>query len=156
MSRFHAPTPLSGRHELSHFSCRSPEQTHWLINHARQAQSIGTTRVFVVTPADHQGTVVAFYAWCMASVSTQPVALLARLGVDEAHEGHGLGAALLLDVILRVVNLSEAIGCRGLLVHAESREARAFYEHLIPEWQRSPTDPMHLFLPMKDIRRTLQ
>lgn len=156
MSRFHAPTPLSGRHELSHFSCRSPEQTHWLINHARQAQSIGTTRVFVVTPADHPGTVVAFYAWCMASVSTQPVALLARLGVDEAHEGHGLGAALLLDVILRVVNLSEAIGCRGLLVHAESREARAFYEHLIPEWQRSPTDPMHLFLPLKDIRCTLQ
>jgi GNAT superfamily N-acetyltransferase len=171
MSRFHAPTPLTGRHELSHFSCRSPEQTHWLINHARQAQSIGTTRVFVVTPADHPGTVVAFYAWCMASVTIgqlperfrrgsgrypQPVALLARLGVDEAHEGHGLGAALLLDVILRVVNLSEAIGCRGLLVHAESREARAFYEHLIPEWQRSPTDPMHLFLPMKDIRRTLQ
>jgi GNAT superfamily N-acetyltransferase len=156
MSRFHAPTPLTGRHELSHFSCRSPEQTHWLINHARQAQSIGTTRVFVVTPADHPGTVVAFYAWCMASVSTQPVALLARLGVDEAHEGHELGAALLLDVILRVVNLSEAIGCRGLLVHAESREARAFYEHLIPEWQRSPTDPMHLFLPLKDIRRTLQ
>jgi GNAT superfamily N-acetyltransferase len=156
MSRFHAPTPLTGRHELSHFSCRSPEQTHWLINHARQAQSIGTTRVFVVTPADHPGTVVAFYAWCMASVSTQPVALLARLGVDEAHEGHELGAALLLDVILRVVNLSEAIGCRGLLVHAESREARAFYEHLIPEWQRSPTDPMHLFLPLKDIRCTLQ
>jgi len=156
MSRFHAPTPLTGRHELSHFPCRSPEQTHWLINHARQAQSIGTTRVFVVTPADHPGTVVAFYAWCMASVSTQPVALLARLGVDEAHEGHELGAALLLDVILRVVNLSEAIGCRGLLVHAESREARAFYEHLIPEWQRSPTDPMHLFLPLKDIRCTLQ
>jgi hypothetical protein len=43
-----------------------------------------------------------------------------------------------------------------LLVHAESREARAFYEHLIPEWQRSPTDPMHLFLPLKDIRCTLQ
>lgn len=94
--------------------------------------------------------------WCIASVSIQPVALLARLGVDEAYEGHGLGAALLLDVILRVANLSEAIGCRGLLVHAESKEARAFYEHLIPEWQRSPTDPMHLFLPLKDIVRTLQ
>jgi GNAT superfamily N-acetyltransferase len=82
--------------------------------------------------------------------------LLARLGVDAAHEGRGLGAALLLDVILRVANLSEAIGCRGLLVHTESQQARAFYEHLIPEWQLSPTDPMHLFLPLKDIRRTLQ
>jgi hypothetical protein len=43
-----------------------------------------------------------------------------------------------------------------LLVHAESTQARAFYEHLIPEWQRSPTDPQHLFLRLPDIRLTLQ
>jgi len=85
----------------------------------------------------------------------QPVALLARLGVDERHEGQGLGAALLLDVISRVASLSDAIGCRGLLVHAESEQARSFYEHLIPEFERSPTDPLHLLLLLKDIRRTL-
>jgi GNAT superfamily N-acetyltransferase len=85
----------------------------------------------------------------------QPVALLARLGVDERHEGEGLGAALLLDVISRVASLSDAIGCRGLLVHAESEEARGFYENLIPEFERSPTDSLHLLLLLKDIRRTL-
>ena len=95
----------------------------------------------------------------------QPIALLARLGVDERHEGHGLGAALLLDVITRVASLneaslneaslSEAIGCRGLLVHAESEQARGFYEHLIPEFSSSPTDPLHLLLLLKDIRRTV-
>jgi hypothetical protein len=68
------------------------------------------------------------------------IALLARLGVDERHEGQGLG---------------DAIGCRGLLVHAESEQARSFYEHLIPEFERSPTDPLHLLLLLKDIRRTL-
>ena len=53
--------------------------------------------------------------------------------MDERHEGQGLGAALLLvDVITRVASLSDAIGCRGLLVHAESEQARSFYEHLIP------------------------
>ena len=31
-------------------------------------------------------------------------------------------------------SLSEAIGWRGLLVHAESEHARSFYEDLIPEW----------------------
>jgi hypothetical protein len=61
--------------------------------------------------------------------------------VDERHEGQGLGAALLLDVISRVASLSDAIGCLGLLVHAESEQARGFYEHLIPEFDRSPTDP---------------
>ena len=64
----------------------------------------------------------------------------ARLGVDEGHEKNGLG---------------EAIGCRGLLVHAESEQARSFYEHLIPEFGRSPTDPLHPVLLLKDIRRTL-
>ena len=79
----------------------------------------------------------------------------ARLGVDEGHEKNGLGAALLLDVISRVASLGEAIGCRGLLVHAESEQARRFYEHLIPEFWRSPTDPLHPVLLLKDIRRTL-
>ena len=53
-----------------------------------------------------------------------------------------------------VASLSDAISCRGLLVHAESEQVRSFYEHLIPEFERSPTDPLHLLL-LKDIRRTL-
>jgi hypothetical protein len=42
-----------------------------------------------------------------------------------------------------------------LLVDAESEQARSVYEHLIPEFERSPTDPLHLLLLLKDIRRTL-
>ena len=169
MSRYQPPELLAARHQLAGFHCRSEEQTTWLVEVARQAHGTGTTRVFVVTEVD-QLQVVAYYAWCMASVAIadlperlrrgagrypQPIALLARLGVDQRHEGQGLGAALLLDVITRVASLSEAIGCRGLLVHAESEQARSFYEHLIPEFERSPTDPLHLLLLLKDIRRTL-
>ena len=169
MSRYSPPELLAARHQLAGFLCRSKEQTTWLVEFAKQAHGTGTTRVFVVTEID-QSAVVAYYAWCMASVGIkdlperlrrgagrypQPVALLARLGVDERHEGQGLGAALLLDVISRVASLSDAIGCRGLLVHAESGQARGFYEHLIPEFERSPTDPLHLLLLLKDIRRTM-
>jgi GNAT superfamily N-acetyltransferase len=169
MSRYQPPELLAARHQLAGFHCRSEEQTTWLVEMAKQAHGTGTTRVFVVTELD-QPQVVAYYAWCMASVAIadlperlrrgagrypQPIALLARLGVDQRHEGQGLGAALLLDVITRVASLSEAIGCRGLLVHAESEQARSFYEHLIPEFERSPTDPLHLLLLLKDIRRTL-
>ena len=73
---------------------------------ARQAQGTGTTRVFVVTEVD-QPQVVAYYSWCVASVAIAdlPIALLARLGVDQRHEGQGLGAALLLEVITRVARL---------------------------------------------------
>jgi GNAT superfamily N-acetyltransferase len=174
MSRTQPPELLAARHQLAGFHCRSEEQTTWLVEVARQAHGTGTTRVFVVSELD-QPQVVAYYAWCMASVAIanlperlrrgagrtpQPIALLARLGVDQRHEDQGLGAALLLDVITRVASLreaglSEAIGCRGLLVHAASEQARSFYEHLIPEFERSPTDPLHLLLLLKDIRRTL-
>jgi hypothetical protein len=43
----------------------------------------------------------------------------------------------------------------GLLVHAESDEARDFYLHLVPEFEQSPTDDLHLVLLMKDIQRSL-
>jgi len=169
MSLYQPPVLLAPHHQLAGFRCRSEEQTNWLVDLARQAHGTGTTRVFVVTERD-QHDVVAYYAWCMASVSRtdlpermvhgagryqQPLALLARLGVDVRHEGQGLGAALLVDVISRVSSISDAIGCRGLVVHAESAEAWRFYMHLIPEFEPSPTDPLHLMLLLKDIRRTL-
>jgi GNAT superfamily N-acetyltransferase len=126
--------------------------------------------VFVVTPTD-SNAVVAYYAWTMGQISAedapprllkgggrypQPVALLARLGVDSDHEGKGLGAGLLRDVIERVAAISDEIGCRGLLVHAESHKARSFYMRLIPEFEQSPTDELHLVLLIKDIKATIR
>lgn len=163
------PTLLAAEHELGAFQCRSVEQSEWLRRYARQSAGTGTTRVLVVTRAD-SNVVVAYYGWCMASVALadvparvrkgagrypQPVALLARLGVDTRHEGHGLGAGMLRDVIARTHALSEQIGCRALLIHAETTQARDFYLHLVPEFEASPSDEFHLLLLMKDIRRTL-
>ncbi|MBY0443453.1 MAG: hypothetical protein K2Q25_15190, partial [Mycobacteriaceae bacterium] len=85
----------------------------------------------------------------------QPIALLARLGVDLDHEGAGLGAGMLQDVFARLIELSDDIGYRGLLVHTESAEAHNFYRHLLPELAPSLTDQLHLVLLMKDIRHTL-
>ena len=84
------------------------------------------------------------------------MALLARIGVSIEHEGRGLGAGLLADAISRTAQLGTEIGCRGLLVHAETPQARDFYLHLIPEFESSPTDDLHLVLLMKDILRTLR
>jgi GNAT superfamily N-acetyltransferase len=167
---YRPPEPLGPAHELAAFVCASHEQTDWLVRHARQSMATGTTKVFVVTPVgSHQ--VVAYYAWTMAQINLaeaptrlrkgagsypQPVALLARLGVHRDHERQGLGAALLRDVIQRVAAISDDIGCRGLLVHSESEQARDFYLHLIPEFEPSPTDELHLLLLLKDIKKTLQ
>ena len=168
--RYVAPRLLRASDRLDTFECRSPEQTRWLHHHARQADAVGTTRVLVVTQSGSDD-VVAYYAWSMARISIdaaparlrkgagrypQPVALLARLGVATNHEGRGLGAALLVDVITRTAELSTDIGCRALLVHAETTTARGFYVHLIPEFEPSPTDDLHLLLLVKDVHRTLR
>lgn len=55
----------------------------------------------------------------------------------------------------RLVELSDRIGCRGLLIHAETPQARDFYLHLVPEFEPRPINDLHLLLLMKDIRRTL-
>jgi GNAT superfamily N-acetyltransferase len=168
--RYAAPVPLGRDHDLGGFVCRSEEQTQWLRRHARQSMATGLTRVFVVTMADSPD-VVAYYGWTMAHVEalaaparlrkgagrySQPLALLARLGVHVDHEGRGLGAALLRDVLVRLVSVAEEIGCRGLLIHAESTDARSFYRHLVPGIEESPTDELHLVLLMKDVVKTLR
>ena len=58
--------------------------------------------------------------------------------------------------VARTVAVGREIGCRGLLVHAESREARDFYRHLVPEFEPSTTDDLHLVLMVKDILRTIR
>ena len=170
MDRYRAPRLLGDGDDIDRFRCRSEEQSGWLHDHARQANAAGISRVRVVTqPGSNE--VVAYYAWCMASITIegaperlrqgagrypQPVALLTRLGVSIDHEGGGLGVGMLQDVVTRTAELGVEIGCRGLLVHAESVEARGFYLHLIPEFEPSPTDDLHLVLLMKDILKTLR
>lgn len=83
-----------------------------------------------------------------------PVVLLTRLGVDVGQQGRGLGAALVKDALQRTVAVGQEIGIRALLIHAESEEAREFYLHLA-EFEPSPTDPLHLYLLMKDLRATI-
>lgn len=51
---------------------------------------------------------------------------------------------------MRVLQAADAIGIRGMLVHAISEEARAFYVRLglVP----SPLDPMTLMTTLDDLR----
>ena len=79
-----------------------------------------------------------------------PVVVLARLAVDRTQHGRGLGRALFRDAALRVLHAADSIGIRGLLVHAISEEARAFYLRLglVP----SPLDPMTLMTTLSDLR----
>ena len=79
-----------------------------------------------------------------------PVMILARLAVDKAHQGKGLGRALLKDALLRTLQVSDIVGIRALIVHAKNDVARQWYIEW--EFEPSPTDPFHLFLILKDLK----
>jgi GNAT superfamily N-acetyltransferase len=150
------------------FDCGSAAQSEWLVRHALQAQQSGTSRVYVVSEETEEAHRVAgYYALAAGSAAPatapqrlaqgagryhQPVVILTRLGVDPSCQGLGLGKALAVDALRRVATASEVIGVRALLIHCQNNTARDFYLRLA-KFDASPTDPLHLFLLMKDLRK---
>jgi GNAT superfamily N-acetyltransferase len=159
------PDPLGKHHRLDQFQALD----EWLKRHARAAQASDSARVFVTTLEDDE-TVVGYYALAAAQVAPEdataralkgqprarPVTaiLLARLAVDQEHQGAGLGRSLLQDVLLRCVEAAEAIGARVLLVHAKHEAAKAWYMQY--SFEESPTDPLQLLMLLKDVRAFLE
>jgi len=76
-----------------------------------------------------------------------PMVILGRLAADKVWQGRGLGLALLQDAVLRAAQAARILGVRGVLVHAISTDAKAFFER--HGFQASPTQPMTLVLSIK-------
>lgn len=159
------PEPLAAQHDSSTFDCGSPALNGFLARYALAGQSAGAARTYVAL----RGTRVAgYYSLAAASVEPArapprvakglarhavPLTLLARLAVDRAEQGAGLGEALLKDAIKRHLQAQSIIGSRALLAHAKDERAAAFYARY--GFQSSPSDPLHLYLLTKDMKKTL-
>lgn len=77
-----------------------------------------------------------------------PAIVLGRLAIDTHWQGHGLGADLLHDAVLRSLRASTEIAARVLLCHAIDDQARQFY--LRHGFIESTFDPLTMML---DLRR---
>jgi hypothetical protein len=63
--------------------------------------------------------------------------------------------ALLKDALLRTAQAADIAGIQALVVHAKDENARRrWYEQF--DFEPSPTDPRHLFLLMKDLKKLLK
>lgn len=162
--------PIAAAHETSEFDCGSAIQTTWLRGHALQAHRSDTAKVYVVCPVA-TSRVVGYYALSAGSVASEdaparlakgvgrypiPVIILTRLGVDHREQGRGLGTALVKDALLQVASVADGVGVRALLIHAETDQAAAFYSGIDPGFEASPTDPLHVLLLLKDLRRAIR
>ena len=155
------PEPLSAHHQIDAFDSGVSSLDDWLKRRAAQNQISGASRTFVVAD-DNQ--VVAYYALASSAVAPVltpgrfrrnmpdpiPVVVLARLAVARSHQGKGLGRALFQDAGRRVISAADSIGIRGMLVHAISEEAKAFYLQLGLE--ESPIEPMTLMTTVANLR----
>ena len=159
-----APELLSPAHKTDGFDSGIAALDDWLKRRAAQNQASGASRTFVVCDA---GVVVAYYALASSAVVTHsatgrfrrnlpdpiPVVVLGRLALVRSHQKRGLGRVLFADAGRRVLQAANAIGIRGLVVHALSDEAKAFYIALGLE--PSPLDPMTLMVTLADLRLAL-
>ena len=160
-----APELLTSQHDLGAFDCGVPSLDDWLRRRAIQNQESGGSRTLVICD-ESRG--VGYYALAASSIAPHaatgrfrrnmpdpvPVAVLGRLAIDKAYQGRGLGRALFRDAAMRVLVAADSIGIRGLLVHAISDEAKAFYVGL--GLNVSPLDPMMLMATAADLQATLR
>ena len=153
---------LAASDAVGSFDCGQTALNQFLQRFALVNQKSNTAQTYV---SCHAGPVVGFYSLAVGSVEPRqatarvtkgmpqhpvPVMILARLAVDVQHQGVGLGKALLKDALLRSAQAADIAGIRALLVHAKDEAARNWY--LNWEFDPSPSDPLHLFLLMKDIK----
>lgn len=159
-----APEPLTAQHDTQGFACGARSLDVWLQTRALKNQLTCASRTFVVC----EGVAVrAYYALASSAVALEmasarlrrnmpdpiPVVVLARLAIDLSLHGQGLGRSLVRDACLRVGAAAECIGVRGMLVHALTPEARAFYLHV--GFEPSPLEPMTLMATLADVRSAL-
>jgi predicted N-acetyltransferase YhbS len=159
-----APEPLAAHHELDAFESGVAALDEWLKRRARRNEADGASRTLVLCTGRR---VVGYYSLAAGSVlhtaatgkvrrnmpDPVPALLLARLAVDQAWHGNGLGADLLSDAISRAIGAAETIGVRAVLVHAISDRAKAFYEK--HGFRSSPIEPMTLMVTIDEARRML-
>ncbi len=164
MTGLSAPELLADHHVLDDFQSGTPTLDDWLLRRARANQISGASRVYV-TCDDRK--VMGYYALASSAIAGGdatgrmrrnmpdpiPVVVLARLAVDRAYQARGVGQGLVRDAALRVLAAADEIGIRGLVVHAISEEAKAFYLSLglLP----SPTNEMTLMIPLGDLKANL-
>jgi len=70
---------------------------------------------------------------------------------DNVWQGKGVGADLFKDAMRRTMQAADIAGIRAFTVHAKDEAAGAFYQHF--DFVPSPTDPLHLYLLVKELRR---
>jgi GNAT superfamily N-acetyltransferase len=152
-------------HPLADFDCGRHELNQYLARYAFQNQQAGAAQTYIGFDRED---IVGFYTLAVGHVTHTdaperltkglarhpvPIMLLARLAVDHRWQGNGVGKALLRDAMQRTLQAADIAGIRAFAVHAKDESAKRFYQRF--DLISSASDPMHLFILLKDLRRAI-
>jgi len=150
-------------HKIEGFDCGREELNRYLSRYAWTNQQAGAAQTYVGLVGD---TAVGYHTLAVGEVTREeaperlikglarvPLMLLARLAIDRRWQGQGIGKALLRDAMQRTLQAADIAGIRAFAVHAKDQNARNFYQKF--DFIPSRTDPMHLFVLLKDVKRII-
>jgi GNAT superfamily N-acetyltransferase len=154
---------LRREHVLEAFDCGQPDLNRWLLKHALQNQGANAAQTYIGLV---NGVITGYYSLAVGQVEFAdaperlqkglakhpvPIMLLARLAVHQDWQKKGIGRSLLRDAVLRTLQAADIASIRALAVHAKDDAAKRYYEQF--DFIPSPTDPLHLFVLLKELRR---
>ncbi|PKU23486.1 GNAT family N-acetyltransferase [Telmatospirillum siberiense] len=156
---------LGRQHDVSAFDCGRDSLDTYLRDHALSAPAHGLGRTWVAV--DDQRSPLAYYTLSLATFARAdaplrvangmpaypiPALLLARLAVTRSVQGQSLGLVCLDAAMKRAVTIArspDGLPVRCLMVHAIDSLAAEFYRKR--GFEASPTNPLHLFMLLKDL-----
>lgn len=156
-------------HNRAAFDCGKEELNQFLRKSARQNDEKGHARTYCLVDDAAPSIVLGYVTLCTSAVRFEsvpeevqkrlprhpvPTVLLARLAIDSAHQGRGLGKVLMIAAFRKAVETAEQVGVSLFEVDAMDDEAAAYYEGVfgfIPALSNSHK----LFLPMATVEQTL-
>ncbi|MDR3515402.1 MAG: GNAT family N-acetyltransferase [Azospirillaceae bacterium] len=156
---------LRREHRVDGFNCGKEPLNRFLTRFALQSQLSNSSQTYLALADD---AIVGFYTLVFGDVTYDdaperlrkgvarhpiPLMILARLAVSRSWTGKGLGRGLLKDAMVRTLDAAEIASLRAFAVHAKDDEAQAFYKRF--DFMAAPSDPLHLFVLLKDVRRMI-
>jgi GNAT superfamily N-acetyltransferase len=158
---------ITRKHDRGAFDCGDAALNDFLLRYARQSHDQGGAKTFLAIDNATSG-ILGFYSVAPASLVTHrvpqgmrrglghhdvPGFRLARIAIDCARQGHGLGGQLLLAAGRRCLMAAAAVGGTVLVIDAKNDRAAAWYAAYgaIPLLDAKLT----LILPLSTIERLL-
>ncbi|AFZ34843.1 GCN5-related N-acetyltransferase [Stanieria cyanosphaera PCC 7437] len=158
---------LDTSHNRDNFDCGSEALNRYLQQTARQHNTKGISRTFVLIDSEQPQTIIGFFTLALCEVhatqlpnkwskkysATIAGVKLARLAVAKTYQRQGIGEILMVEAMKRALIIADNAGVIGLFVDAKDEAAKEYYHRY--DFVSLEDNPLKMFLPLATIREII-